>query len=325
MTYKSSTYFNKITTDLIMLARTVEIKNKLALTDDAKWGEFFFCELLNIIYDYELVNLNVKEIENYAGIDLGDSANKICIQVTGTNTTDKIHKTLEISDKYNREKEYDTLIILIIGFKQKYPRVVFSSKFSNFNKDEHIWDIHTLIKKIKELSPEKMKAIADFIDSRLDGVISINPDDLLEEDIAIILDLLFSYVCKDKTINEKSDKKYLVSERGPDFIIHKNTVNNVDDLLFNNEIRESFSYEKKIEDFLGNPINSNYQNKYFSVTEELQKKYSENSEIFGGIGELFNHVYTELVTYKNRNEIDGYKLLIVLHNMYFNCDIGNNP
>jgi hypothetical protein len=170
-----------------------------------------------------------------------------------------------------------------------------------------------------------MKAVADFIDTRLDGVIKINPDDLVEDDIATIIDLLFSYVCEGTTIDVNSDKKYLILERDPDFILRKNTLNNVDDLLFNHEIRDSLSYEKKIEDFLGNPINIAYQNKYFSITEELQKKYAENTESFNSIGELFNYVYTELVTYENRKKIDGYKLLIVLHNMYFNCDIGNNP
>lgn len=325
MTYKASTYFNKITTDLLVLARTVEVKNKLALTDDAKWGELFFCDLLNLIYGYKLVDLNAEEGESYAGIDLGDSENRICIQVTGTSTSEKIKKTLEVSDKYNRQNEYDTLIVLIIGTKQKYPRVTFSSKFSNFNKDEHIWDIHNVLRKIKTLSPEQMKTVADFIDSRLEGVISIDPNDLIEDDIASIIDLLFLYVCEGVNIDENSDKKYLILQRDENFILRKNELNNVDDLLFNNEIRDSLSYDKKIEEFLSNPINISYQNKYFNITEELQKKYAENSDTFSNIGELFNYVYTELITYENRNKIDGYKLLIVLHNMYFNCDIGNNP
>ncbi|MDD4111400.1 MAG: hypothetical protein PHS54_07700, partial [Clostridia bacterium] len=79
------------------------------------------------------------------------------------------------------------------------------------------------------------------------------------------------------------------------------------------------------ETFLSNPINSDYQKKYFTITEAFQKNYSENPDHFKNIGELFGFVFDEVINYDNRNEIDDRKLLIILHNMYFNCDIGNNP
>ena len=96
-------------------------------------------------------------------------------------------------------------------------------------------------------------------------------------------------------------------------------------MLFNNEIRPSLQYDKKIESFLGNPINSELQKKYFAITESLQKIYSENTDQFRSIGDLFGFVFDETISYENRQEIDDQKLLIILHNMYFNCDVGNNP
>lgn len=322
--YQRSIYFNKISTDLTVLAHVVSSKNKLSLTNDDKWSEDFFKELLNKVCEYKLINLNTKE-QDYAGIDLGDSTNRICIQVTATNTAQKIKDTLAVSDKYKRYEDYDDLIIFIVGFKKK-TTVTFSTKFSNFNKDDYVWDIRTLLKKIYPLSADKMKKLSEFLDSELSGVITIDPIELLDEDISVIIDLLFDYAQKNlNNTSEKSQQKYKLVKRGEDFITHKNELNKVDDVLFNGEIRPSLQYDKSVETFLGNPINNEHQKKYFVFTEALQKNYSENADQFKNIGELFGFVFNEVINYENRNEIDDQKLLIILHNMYFNCDIGNNP
>ncbi len=322
--YQRSTYFNKISTDLTVLAHTVASKNKLSLTDDDKWSEDFFKELLNTVYEYELTNLNTKE-QNYAGIDLGDSKNRICVQITASNTSQKIKNTLAISDKYKRHEEYDNLIIFIVGFKKK-TITVFSSQFPTFDNDNCIWDIRTLLGKIYALSADKMKKIADFLDSELSGVITIDPIVLVNEDISAMVDLLFDYAQKNLSgISPDSQQKYSLVKRGDNFITRKNELNKVDGVLFNGEIRTSLQYDKQIEEFLGNPINDEYQRKYFVITEALQKNYSKNTDQFKSIGELFGFVFDEVINYENRNEVDDQKLLIVLHNMYFNCDIGNNP
>lgn len=322
--YKRSTYLNKITTSLMVLASTINSKNKLFLTDDNKWSEVFFRDLLNDVCSYKLVNLNVKEA-NYAGIDLGDSTNRVCVQVTASNTSTKIQDALSTSDKYKRYEEYDTPIILIIGFKKNYSSI-FVSKFSNFDKDTCIWDIHTILKKISQLNSDQTKKLADFLDKELEGVVNIDPIELIDQDISAMIEVMYGYTqVNPDDLAQGSVKKYKIIKRDNDFITRKNELNNVDDILFNNEIRLSLQYEKKIGEFLGNPINNEQQKKYFIVTEWLQKQYSENTDRFNNMGSLFGFVFGDLVTYENRQEIDGQKLLILLHNMYFNCDIGNNP
>ncbi|HTK33005.1 MAG TPA: ABC-three component system protein [Candidatus Paceibacterota bacterium] len=322
--YNKSTYFNKITTDLTVLARAVETKNKLSLTDDAKWGEDFFKDLLNKVYGYNLVNLNEDE-QNSVGIDLGDEAKRVCVQVTASNGSEKIKDTLASCDKCKRHESYDELYILIIGYKKKYT-AAFTSKFARFTKEECIWDIRNLLAKIRSLSPEQMKEVMDLIDSQLTGVITIDPVELSEEDILAIIDVLADYTQKSLDSNLKdSEQKYKLVKRDEDFISRKNELNNVDDILFNGEIRRSLQYDKQIEAFLGNPINADYQKKYFVFTEAIQKKYAENSDQFSNIGALFGFIFDEVINYENRKEVDDQKLLIVLHNMYFNCDIGNNP
>ena len=322
--YLKGTYFNKITSTLMILAYTVSEKNKLSLTDDNKWSEDFFKDLLNRVYGYELINLNTKE-QNYAGIDLGDSSKRICVQVTSSGTSQKVKDTLAISDKYNREQEYDSLIVMVIGWKKKFT-TVFSSKFATFDKDTCIWDIRTLLSRIYSMPTDEMKKIADFLDSELNNVITIDPIKLIDEDIAVTIDVLFDYVQKDLNQDiQDSQQKYKLVKRSDDFITRKNELNNVDDVLFNGEIRPSLQYDKSIETFLSNPINNQHQKKYFAIAEAFQKNYTENPNRFSNIGELFGFIFDEVINYENRNEVDDRKLLIILHNMYFNCDVGNNP
>lgn len=322
--YKRSTYINKITRHLMLLSLTIQGKNSLFLTDDNKWSENFFKKIINKIYDYNLVNLNTKEA-NYAGIDLGDDKNRICIQVTADNSSEKIQESINISEKYRRYEDYDRVIILMIGkFKKNYIKKFESKKFI-FNKDTDIWDVKNLLVKISNIEDiEKIKDIVEFLDSELETVLNIDPIELLEEDIALIIDLLFKHLKLEGHLRPFS-KKFKITKRGDNFIKHKNAVNNVDDVFFNDEIRPSISFCKKIETFLGDPINIEYQNKYFSIVDRIQKIYLENTEEFKNIGSLFGHIFDQIINYKNRTIVDDQKLLIILHNMYFNCDIGNNP
>lgn len=321
---KKAAYFNKITVTLTVFAQVVNSKNKLSLNDDSKWGEDFFKELLNLVCGYTLTNLNTAET-NYAGIDLGDSNKKTCIQVTATNDSQKIKDTLAISDKYKRYEEYEHLIVLIIGYKKKY-KAKFTTQFKQFDTENCIWDIRTLLAKIQEMDATEMKQVVDFLDKELDQIVTINPVDLLEEDIAVLIDVLHQYVQDELDgTNTDPNQQYKLADRNEDFILRKNEVNNVSDILFNAEIRPNLQYDKKIESFLSNPINKEYQKKYFVVTEVMQRRYSENISDFKDVGVFFGYIFDELINYKNRNSIDDQKLLILLHNMYFNCDIGNNP
>ena len=319
--YKKSTLLNKINLHLTVLVSAIRNKNNLFLTDDNKWSEDFFKELLNTICGLQLVNLNVTQ-KNYAGIDLGDSNSHICVQVTATNDSKKIQDTLDISNQHKRHEQYDGIVILIIGYKKKYTKD-FNSTFTTFDKVKDIWDIRTILEKVSLLDVDQMQKIAEYLDKQLETIININPLDLLDEDISNIIDLLCEYL-KDEATSD-SQKQYSLIKRDDDFISRKNQLNNVSEILFNNEIRPSLQYDKKIEDFLGNPINKEYQRKYFVITDSFQKKYSENTEQFSSIGALFGFIFDEVINYDNRTAVDDQKLLIVLHNMYFNCDIGNNP
>lgn len=80
----------------------IKISNSKNYTDINKLSEGFVMNLLNIIYGLKLDDLN-KEKANYPGIDLGDIAKGIAVQVTSEKTSSKIKDTYEkiYSEKNN--------------------------------------------------------------------------------------------------------------------------------------------------------------------------------------------------------------------------------
>ena len=73
---------------LSWLKSYVEINNTINLTDINICSEDFFADLLNLIYGYDLKNLNALQ-KNYSGIDLGDIKNRVCVQITSNKTNNK--------------------------------------------------------------------------------------------------------------------------------------------------------------------------------------------------------------------------------------------
>ena len=99
-------YQKKIIKALSWLKTEVDYHNSLSLTDINHAAEDFYCGLLNLVYDYNLKNINITE-QNAAAIDLGDEQEKISIQVTSTSTLAKTKYTVE---KFIEKKLYKKLV-----------------------------------------------------------------------------------------------------------------------------------------------------------------------------------------------------------------------
>lgn len=90
---KYEIYLKGIAHSLALLSKEVEIRNAVNLYDINIVAEDFFPGLLNLIYGYELKNINYLE-KNAPAIDLYDSKNKVSIQVTSDNDSAKIKHTI---------------------------------------------------------------------------------------------------------------------------------------------------------------------------------------------------------------------------------------
>jgi hypothetical protein len=157
-------YIKQISDNLGILRHQVELRNSLQLYDINILAEDFFKDLLNLVYGYQLENLNITDAQKTA-IDLGDKKARAAVQVTSENSSAKIRDTV---DKFNARKlyqEYNHLIILIITKKKKY-----SENFRNrslFFKTE-ILDISDLLRHIRGLETPGLEKIADFLEKEFE-------------------------------------------------------------------------------------------------------------------------------------------------------------
>lgn len=188
-------YLKVITDALGTLSYQVDYRNTINLYDINIISEDFFKSLLNKIFGYNLVNLNIIE-KNASAIDLGDRIKKIAIQVTSDNTSTKIKNTIEKFIEYKLYDYYDTLIILIITRKKSYTSIFETQGIFDFNSNKHIIDCKDIIKHLNEDSTVNLKAISDFLQEELINKVNIEKRKQASE-IDTIIDLI-EYLSKNK-------------------------------------------------------------------------------------------------------------------------------
>lgn len=152
---------------LALLKHKVGLLNGLNMQDDNVQAEFFFRDLLNLAFDYELDNINIVEA-NAQAIDLGDVGQRFAIQVTSTNDFSKIRSTHEGFVKGGLETKYDELVVLIIGDKKAYKeKSLGGNGVFPMSITDNVWDIHDLSRKLGAMPLEKLKSCCDFLRAEL--------------------------------------------------------------------------------------------------------------------------------------------------------------
>lgn len=159
-------YISNITSKLSWIVSEIKQKGLLRLYDDHIHAETFFCGLLNVIFGYQLINANFYE-PNAAAIDLADATNRIAVQITTERTAAKVKKTLEKFKIHKLDRQYDRLVILIVGDRPKYHAVFETDCGLSFSAENDIWGIESLIKEIGRQDNSKLALISDYLDKQL--------------------------------------------------------------------------------------------------------------------------------------------------------------
>lgn len=133
-------------------------------------AEQFFVELLNELFNYNLVNTNFEE-QNAASIDLLDEDNRIAIQVTSDSSLNKVRQTLNKFCERNFNKKVDRLIILNLIKKTKHKEVTLGETDFKVNLKEDIWDYTDLLAEINNLEIDKLIQIHELINKHLNPAI----------------------------------------------------------------------------------------------------------------------------------------------------------
>lgn len=225
-------YQKRIIKALSWLKSEVELHNSLSLTDINHAAEDFYSGLLNLVYGYNLKNINVTE-QNAAAIDLGDEQSKIAIQVTSTSSLVKTKYTVEKFIEKKLYRKFDRLLILNIVKKSNHEAPSIGDANYSLDTKKDIIDVQDLIKEITNISAlDKLKAVADFLDEEL----SLPSQKTLPNEVLTILGII-EYISDEE--NENAGNGYL-DEPIPEEKIYRRFAEHADFLvdMYNNGYME---------------------------------------------------------------------------------------
>lgn len=156
-----------ISDGLAVLEVSIENRGLVGLLDQHLLSQSFFTKLLNIIYSYDLINLDAINIRN-PSIDLGDCYRKIAFQVTSTKKPSKLLETIKTFIANEQYKQFKELKFLILTKKQKSYKAIFDTQnLFSFDPKVDILDLKDLVKQLPLLSLYKLQQLSHLIDSEL--------------------------------------------------------------------------------------------------------------------------------------------------------------
>ena len=114
MIFRTSENINGFIIAFRDLNEIVEKRAKLNLLDSAVLAEYFYKEILNSLFTWELENLNIEQ-SNFEAIDLIDNKNKVVVQVSCTCENKKVHETISKNELSKENYKGYTLYFVFIG------------------------------------------------------------------------------------------------------------------------------------------------------------------------------------------------------------------
>jgi hypothetical protein len=191
-------YFDYIDRQLHVNAHRIKTAGKLNLLNLHGHSEDFYLHFFNLLYEYNLVNLN-DHLQNVEAIDLIDHDNKIIIQVSATCTKQKLEKTLE-KQIFKQYLNYSFKFISISKDASDLRTKSFKNPHSiTFNPDRDIYDLTFILRNIKSLAVPKMKEVYELMKTELGGEVDIIK---LDSNLAMVINVLATQIWDDSNKSE---------------------------------------------------------------------------------------------------------------------------
>ena len=219
-------YFDFIEEKLNFLAYRIKIRGKLNILDLNLHSENFYLHFLNLLFAWNLHNLNVEE-PNAAGIDLVDNGKKIVVQVSATPTKRKIESTL--SKELSRFKGYSFKFISICEDVTSLRTNTFRNPHNLiFTPAQDIYDVPSILKRINAMGIDQLKEICEFLKKEL---IKNEPNPKkTESNLTAIIKILAQEDWSQTTLD------YEIAPYGIEAKISHNKLNDVRDLIDDHKI-----------------------------------------------------------------------------------------
>lgn len=172
MPFKTAEHFKTILTGLSVLRYLLKSSGSRGTTDAYKNSERFFESILNQTYSWNLVNANALR-SNYPAIDLADDQSRICVQVTGENSSSKIKKTINTFFRHNLNAKYDRLVFLILTGKKAYTADFDVPAGFDFDGGRDILDVDDLLRDMEHRPANVIEAISNHVQHELSSVMQL--------------------------------------------------------------------------------------------------------------------------------------------------------
>lgn len=258
--------------------------NCKSFNDINKVAENFIRNLLEIVYDWDLVDLN-RDSVNFPGLDLGNNSSGVGVQVTSSCDSQKVLNTYK--KIYNPQNSIDGRLIAEVFDKRIIFICISMDKKIKFSK-------HTM-EQIKEISHNRFQ----FVDI-------INMPDIIRE-IEDLFDkdydkFLKAYKCIAKNIDEM-----------PEPVTNKRVLEDMVHYFDRPAFRTDFNYECSLEDFdialteTIKYINMGKRNKRAKTSgfskenfssKELKRQFGEIVDGLNLIRKLYRSMYTKGYAHK---------------------------
>jgi hypothetical protein len=317
MLMNRAVYFNFIQEKLATLALRINQRGKLNILDFNIYSETFYADLCNLLFNFQLVNLNQFK-QNAEGIDLVDSKNEIIVQVSATCTKQKIEDSLS-KKIYSNYVGYRYKFISISKEAGKLRENTFKNPHNMlFDPNEDIVDTVSILRIILNKSIDEQKILYEFVKKELCTEIDIIK---VDTNLATIINILatenlIENIDSPEINSFEVDKKIAFN----DLISVKDTIN--DYKIYYHKLDEKYS-----------EFDRAGSNKSFSVFQIIRKQYTmmqkesrSSQEVFFGI---VNNIIDIIVKSANYAKIPYEELEmcvdILIVDAFIRCKIFNNP
>lgn len=313
-----SAYFNYIEKHLGIHAYSVNLRGKLNILDLHNHSENFYAHFLNELYDWDLKNLNPFK-QNIEAIDLIDHNKKCIIQVSATNSKQKVESALskKIVKTY---PAYRFKFVLISKDAIDLRKDTFNNPYGiSFDPKTDIIDNKSILDYILSLDIVKQKEIYKLIQNELGGEVDIVKFD---SNIAVIINILSKE-------NLNLNSKITVNKFEIDRKISHNEINLTKSIIidfskYHNRLNKKYSEY----DALGS-------NKSLTVLQAINSIYIETLVNFKGkdsdfiLLQVLEKVKDLILTSSNYIEIPidelEFCIKVIVVDAFIRCKVFENP
>lgn len=275
-------------------------------------------KILSKIYSWNLVNLNDLKV-NYPAIDLGDIDNKVGVSVTATSSSTYIHDKIRTNIIHQVYAKYPNHHFFITTKKLSYTANFDTQGKYTFDKDLHIIDTEDLLKKTRTLDLGTQKEIFEILKANVSNLRNNFIEDITPQDIANILEE-FSIQQGGLLMNISNSINNMVRTD----VVTKNAINNLSKEYFTYIQQESLPFFDQVKDFLELFVNRRFKKIYYNITNDLQKIILLKKDEFDKFDQVFDLIEKDCLSTIPKLSDERRTLRILLHFMYFQCDIGVN-